>query len=614
MVGANRRRWWVRTGALACAFWVLATPLGAQSGPTVRAYLSPDATVGIGRAFTLNVEITGTQAVDDRPDPPDLSPWAQYLGSGSQSSMQIINGRTSVSLTLQFRYQALDTGTYRIPPLEVRVGGETLRTEPLEVRITDAPPPRRGGGAARAPAGAADGDVAPEDLFVTAEPRRATVRVGEPLVVEYRIWTRVDVTSYTFTRVPEPEGFWVEDLTDPGEPDVENVVRDGRRYASAVIRRVALVPTAPGTYTIDPVALEVQVRTRRPDPFESFFGRPSLFGTTMVPVAVGGPPVEVVVEPLPEGAPEPFSGVVGRLDLEASLDRDSVAANEAVTLTIRASGVGNIRAVPPPELELDEDFEVFPPEVEEDVREVSGGLGGTRTFTYVLVPRAPGRRVIGPVAMSYFDPDSATYRTARTEPLTLTVRGGVAPAGPALLRRGGVTQLREDIRFIHVGTPRFRRAGRTLLQGVGFWIVFLTPLVLVAGAGVVARHRRRLEGDAAYARGRRAGRVARRRLAAARRLAKEADRRAFYAEVDRALRGFIADRLNLPEAGLTLEELAARLRDAGVDEETRTEVVRCLEACDRARFAPQTHDPEERSRFLERVSALMNTLDRSLGR
>jgi hypothetical protein len=451
--------------------------------------------------------------------------------------------------------------------------------------------------------------VSDQDLFITAEATKTRVFDGEPLVVEYRIWTRVDVSSFSLTRVPEPEGFWVEDITPPGQPDVEQLSRNGQPYTTALIRRVALVPTGPGERTLAPIGLEAEVRVRRRDPFDDFFGR-SLFGTGSVPTAVLSNALTISVEPLPAGRPDPFSGVVGTLRLTTELDRDSVDSNQAVTLTVRASGEGNLRGVPPPDLGLPPDFEVFPPEVTESVRPFGPGLSGEKSFEYVVIPRAPGSRELGPFAMSYFDRGTGTYRMAETDRLSLTVTGS-APGGPVQLSRGGVAQLREDIRFIRLGGS-LRPAGRGLFTGIGFWIFALLPLVGVGGAVALRRHRDLLEGDVAYARGRRASRVARKRLAHARGLAGGTDSRAFYAEVARALRGLAADRLNLAEAGLQADELEARLRRRGVDDATVQETMACLDHCDRQRFAPPSTDAGEEARFLERAGVLMSTLDRAI--
>jgi len=580
-------------------------PAVAQD-PSVRAYLTPGSTIGVGRPFVLNVEVTGVQGLNEDPPVPDLSSFAQYLASGSQTSMRTVNGRTTVSVTVQHRYQAVREGTFDIPAFEVRAGGRALRTERLSVTVTSSP--QTGGGG-----GGADGGISAQALFVTAEATKTRVRDGEPFVVEYRIWTRVDVGSYDFTRVPEPEGFWVEDVTPEGQPRREQLTRNGQSYTTAVVRRVALVPTSPGERRIEPVGLQVQVRVRRASPFGDIFGDPFFGGSSVVPTTVLSNPLTVTVSPLPAGRPEPYSGVVGRLSLTASLDRDSVGANDAVTLTVRASGEGNLRAVPEPELGLPSDFEIFPPETSESVQPFGPGLSGEKKFEYVLIPRAPGQREIPPIRMGYFDERAGAYRTAATNALPLTVTG-VAGEGPGDVARGGVATLREDIRFIHLGAGELEPRGRSLFASPMFWLVALLPVVGVAASVGVRRHRDLLEGDVAYARGRRASGLARKRLAEARRLAAGTDTRAFYAEVARALRGLAADRLNVAEAGLQTTDLEQLLRQRGVSDATVRDVLGCLEHCDRQRFAPPGTDPHEASRFLDRAGEVMTALDKGVRR
>jgi hypothetical protein len=587
----------------AICFLALSAALVHGQAPSARAYVTPSGSLGVGQQFVLNVEIGGTRSIDRNPQLPDLTAFAQFLGTNSQSIARAVNGQAMVSLTVQYRYQALRQGAFEIPAMEVAAGGQTFTTVPLDVTITTR---------ASDPEQRDETVIGPDDLFITAESSRSSVREGEPFVVEYRIWTRVDVTNFGMTSVPEPEGFWVVDATPGGPPVVEQLTREGVEYASAVIRRVVLVPTGAGDRSIEPIELEAQVRVRGGrDPFQDIFGRSSRFGSTTVPTTVLSNRLTVAVAPLPAGRREPFSGVVGRLDIVADLDRDSLDANDAVTLTIRVEGEGNLSAVAPPSLDLPPDFEMFPPEVSELVMPTSTGLSGSKTFEYVLIPRAPGAREIPSVSVNYFDRTTETYRTAETGALSLTV-SGTALEGPGALARGGVAQLREDIRFIRLGPLDLRRVGGPPLVGPMFWLLALLPLTAVAGAVTLRRHWDLLEGDAAYARGRRSGRLGRKRLAEARRLSTGDDARAFYAEVAQALLGLVADRLNLPEAGLQIAEVDRALDRAGVDERTREGVRDCLQECDRHRFAPEGADQREKNQFLTEVGDLMSALIRAV--
>ena len=575
---------------------------------TARAYLSQNE-VALNRQFVLNVEISGTQQLDeDPPVLPDLSAFAAYLGSGTSTSMQIINGRTSMSLTFQHRFQATAEGTFEIGPVTVPAGGQVLRTEPLTIRIIDGPTPTT-----RASPPGANGAVAPENLFVTATASKQRAYVNEAVIVEYRIFTRVDVEGYNVTQQPGTAGFWVEELADP-QAGVEQVVRDGLQYASAVVRRVALFPTSAGATTLEPLMLKTQVRVPRRSRsfFDDPFGR-DLFGSR-VPVVVGSDPLDIEVLPLPAGQPDSFTGLVGQLEVSASIDRTNAETNDALIYRLEVSGTGNIRTLPEPELGFPSDFEVYPPEVSERVEPTEDGVWGSKIFEYVIVPRAPGQVTIPAVELAYFDVDDGAYTVAASDPIALTVAGDpvAAPAGPGGRLRTGVDLERQDIRFIRIAMPGFGPVGGSLVRSAGFWAFVLVPMIAVAGALAARRHQDRLTGDVAYARRRRASRLAKQRLTRAESLRSPDRHREFHAEVGRALQGFLGDTLNLAEAGLISNEIRARLTSRGVAPDVIDIYLECLEDCDRQRFAPTEPDAAAMREMLTRAGHAMTDLAQAL--
>jgi hypothetical protein len=92
----------------------------------------------------------------------------------------------------------------------------------------------------------------------------------------------------------------------------------------------------------------------------------------------------------------------------------------------------------------------------------------------------------------------------------------------------------------------------------------------------------------------------------------EGDARAFYAEVERALRGFLADKLNIAEAGFMSEVAEAELRGRGISEADTKEYFDCLSECDRARFAPPGSSAEEKSGFFDRAAEAMTSVQEGL--
>ena len=586
----------------------LALGLPGQSlAQVARASLSANQ-VAVNQQFVLDVEIQGSRQLDEDPTLPDLSAFAAYLGSGTSTSIQIVNGRSSTSLTIQYRFQATQEGTFEIGPVRLRIGGQDVRTDSLTIQVTSTPASTARSG----PAGA-DGVVAPGDPFITATASAQQVYVNEPVIVEYRIFTRVGIEGYNITQSDTP-GFWVEEIGDP-QQGVEQVVRDGVQYASGVIRRIALFPTGSGTKILEPLTLEAQVRGQRrsrgrfDDPFGRAFGG-SLFGG-LVPVVVGSAPVEIEVLPLPAGQPDSYTGLVGQLEVSATIDRTQAETNDALTYRLEVTGTGNIRTLPEPVLGFTSDFEVYPPDVSERVTPTADGVRGSKTFEYVVVPRAPGRTTIPAVAFSYFDLDTGAYAVAASDPIGLTVVGDPV-TGPAGRRRTAVDLTRQDIRFIKLAMPAFRPAGGSLVRSVWSWAVLLVPMLALGGVVAIRRHQNRLQGDVAYARGRRANRVAKQRLAAAESLRSPQQHREFHAEVGRALQGFVSDKLNVPEAGLIRDEIRPRLISRGVSPEVVDAYLGCLEDCDRQRFAPTEPDATAMREILTRAGLAISELDEAL--
>ena len=68
-----------------------------------------------------------------------------------------------------------------------------------------------------------------------------------------------------------------------------------------------------------------------------------------------------------------FSGVVGKLDLKAVLNKDSVNVNDAVNFKIIISGNGNLKIAAAPSMKLSPDIEIYEPKISDDIK---NGING----------------------------------------------------------------------------------------------------------------------------------------------------------------------------------------------------------------------------------------------
>ncbi len=576
---------------------LLAGPLGGQD-PAVRAFLDRTSVVK-GQQFTLSVEVSGKGASGaGEPRLPPMEEFAAFLGSGSSQQFRLENGRMSMSRTFSFHFQATREGEFEVGAVQVQLDGKIRKSAPLRIRVGS------GGRPVPTPTGRGrPADTAsPADLFVRATADRESVYRNQALVVTYKIYTGVRISSYRISKQPETAGFWVEEYPQPREPRTEGEVIGGRRYTVALIKKMALFPTGAGEKEIGPLVLECRVRTRggswdpfgSRDPFRGFFSS-DIFGRE-VTRQVASNPLRVQVLPLPQaGRPPEFQGAVGDFSISGQLDKSEVKANEALSFKVRISGSGNLAGLGEPRIEFPSSFEVYPPKMEQQIRRDPSGISGEKTFEYVLIPRRPGPVRLGPVQMAYFDPAADAYRVSRAPELAVNVAPGdqMAEAVEAGLSRQEVKLLAQDIRFIKIGSGPFHKIGDSLLTVTGFWIPLSLPLLCLLGAVGYRRHRMRLKGDVAYARARRARRVSRKRLAKAKVLLDRGAEKEFYPAVGQALMGYLADKLNVSQAGMVSREVKESLRARGVSEEILARYFDCLQVCDLKQFAPSSSGREE---------------------
>jgi len=602
------------------------SPLYGSDELVVQSYVDRTR-IPVNQQFNLSVEYSGKEANKaSTPQPPNLEPFATYLGSSSSQSIQIINAQMSVTRTFTFTYLAKQVGTYQIPAIKVAHKGKTYSTAPITIQIVQAAQPqppraqRRRPGAQITPESTLEGN-----LFIKAIPNKRRVYQNEPVIVTYKIYTRVEVSQYGITQMPRAVGFWMEDLEialagQAPQPQTQVEVIDGKRFVTAEIKKLALFPTDAGKKVIDPLVVEceVRLRERRPrdffdrffddDFFSDFFGR-------RIRTVVKSEPLSIEVLPLPEaGRPKDFTGAVGQFRITATVDKQNVKTNEAITFKVKISGQGNIKMLPEPKISIPPDFERYEPKITETINRKGNRITGSKTFEYVLVPRYPGLQKIKPVRYSYFDPAAGRYKVIETPEIAINVAKGeeaFVTFGSGLSKEE-VKLIGQDIRFIKLEMPEFRRKDWYLYRSPLFLLLLVVPLLAAVGAWGYRKRLDRLAENVAYARSLKANQMAMKRLKTAHKLMKEETQKEFYAEVSRALLGFIGDKFNLPPAGLMTDQVRELLSSQGVSEEVISRYVGCLQTCDYQRFAPARSRLEEMKAFFKEAKDAIVELERAI--
>ena len=343
-----------------------------------------------------------------------------------------------------------------------------------------------------------------------------------------------------------------------------------------------MFPQMSGTLEIPSITFKGIVVQENPnvDPFEAFFNGGS--GYVEVKKEIKAPSVTIRVEPLP-AKPTNFSGGVGHFTIASSVDKKTVKAGDPVNLRVVVSGSGNMKLIKMPELVLPKDFDKYDPKVTDKTKIGTDGITGTMVYDYLIVPRNKGQYTIPPMELVYFDTHSSTYKTERTQPIQLTVETGTGGTG-------GVTDYSQrndnDISDIITGDAVGEKPYYTFFGTTGYAVVNALILVLFIVLVVVFRKRAIALADTTAMRGKKANKVAAKRLKKSSRLMTEGKRTEFYDEVLRALWGYVGDKLNMPVEQLSRDNISEKLHDRGVVEEVTVKFIEAIDECEFARYAP----------------------------
>lgn len=539
--------------------------------------------------FSVNAQANGFKA-------PAIKDFAILSGpnQSSSSSMQIINNQVTRSVEYSYTYllEANKEGTFTIGSASVNVEGKTYQSNPLTIKVVKGNPqqPRQDQGAAQS-----GPEISSRNLFVKASVSKANPFQGEQVIITYKIYTRIPVSEYSVTKTPSLTGFWTENLLKENSPLSQyRETVNGAEYVVAEFKKDALFAQKSGKLTIEPLQLDVvaqieKQRRRSGDPFDDFFND-SFFGSNYQNVrkTLHSNSITLNVRPLPANNSSDFTGAVGTFRVNATIDKSTVKANDALTLKYIISGKGNLKLIDKPAIAFPPDFEVYEPRIIDNISTSTTGMSGSRTFEYLIVPRNHGKFNIKPVTFIYFDLGSSSYKTLKTQQFNITVEKG---AGNDNYVRAGAEKedfqyIGTDIRYINTNISKLRPVNSLFFGTPLFWILIVLPLVLFFVFILVWQKELKRRGNVALMKNRKATGIAKKRLKAAEQYLKNGNQSAFCNEISNALWGYISDKFNIPRSSLSMDSVTDALQKKNVSEGLIIKFVNTLNNCEYARFAP----------------------------
>ena len=548
---------------------------------------APDA-VAVGDQFRLSYTITTQDVRDFRVA--SIRGFDVLMGPSrsTQSSVQIINGKTTSTQSITFTYilMAKTEGEYTIPGATVTADGNQMVSNSVKIKVLPADKSSQSG-QQRGTTGSAT--ISGNDLFITGTINKTTVYEQEAILLTYKIYTQVDLRGFDNVKLPDFKGFHSQEVELPTNRRWGLEHYKGRNYQTTIFRQFVLFPQQSGKLTIDAARFDASIAVATqvdPFDFDSFFNGGG--GSYMVKKSLFTPKLTIDVKALPD-KPADFSGGVGDLNISSSINSTSVKTNDAVTVKLVISGTGNLKLLSNPEVKFPEDFEIYDPKSENNFRLTSDGLSGNKVIEYLAIPRNPGDYKIPPVSFTYFDVKSKSYKTLTTEGYDLHVEKGEGNATQTIANFTNKEELKvlnEDIRFIKQNEVKLTPRGSFFFGTTGYWLFYLIPALVFIVFFIIYRKQIAANANVAKVRTRKANKVAVKRLKLAGKLLADNKKDAFYDEVLKALWGYVSDKLSIPMSRLSKDNIEEELRNYGVDDALIAEFLKVLDNCEFARFAP----------------------------
>lgn len=545
--------------------------------------------------------------------PPSFRDFRVLSGPNQSTSMQIINGVSSSSLSLSYILLPHATGAYTIESASIQYNGQTYKTDPIKITVVKG---------SQNPKNDDTPNVSNEEiaknLFIRASIDKNKVYQGEQVTVTYKLYTRLNIAAQiSVDKLPQYQGFWAEEIEMPRNISYTTEVVNGKQYKVALLKRAALFPSQSGKLEVTPLELTIPVQVeKKKNPnniWDDFFGDP--FGRAQViEYSAKSNTLKVDVMPLPEnGKPASFKGAVGKFSFSASLDKSSTRTNEPISLKLKISGSGNISLLDFPSFETPNGFEKYDPKVNDQINR-SSVISGSKEAEYLLIPRIAGTREIPSIEFSYFDPSQRVYHTIKSNAFNVKIEQGQNIGSVNTADQQTVQQLDSDIHFIKTSFDDVEKNSDLLFERPAFWVASVLPLIATVLLVGWKRKQDKLSGNIQLLKYSRAEKIARKRFKKAKKLLEANSVEQFYSEISEALFGYLEDKFRIPKSEFTLERAASELAARNIAPELIEKMKTNAEKCEYIRFAPGTNPQQAMNDMYKSLSEVVIEIERSIAK
>ncbi len=511
---------------------------------------------------------------------PDFKNFKVVSGPNRAMNMTIINGVRQQQVSYSFSLLPQKRGRLTIGPAEVTINGKKFKTSPIQIEVLKASAKQLQSG---------------EEVFIRLIPSDTLAVVGQKILVYYKLYTRKDISNFGLISEPEYEGFFATEERNTDYRTMQEVI-DGQTYTTKVMKTVAIYPQKAGKLPIEPLLAEVAIvdNNRR----RSFFN-------TGRRVTLSSLPFSIQVNPLPEGAPESFSGAVGHFSMTTTPGQTRITTDQAITIRMRITGDGDMKRIEVADFPVPESFERYDPEMQDiEKKTFNRTIVIGKEINYLFVPQQAGNFTIQP-EFSFFDPDSMAYVTLKSEVYHYTVRQGRNKPKVTLdvqneEEEASLFPIRKTTHLYKHNTPFIFSKTYPVLLG-------LPLLGLIAGLWVRQKRKEEDDIDDDERKRRAARKKALTRLETAGQYLKTPEKsKAFYDEISKALMGFVCSKLDIPFSALKKAEIVEKLEQLNIPADLINDFSDVLKNSEMALYAGLNNEAAMQESFQKAENVLTN--------
>jgi len=545
--------------------------------------------------FTMNKD-------GDHFNPPDFEGFKVIMGPSQSTRSSYVNGVRGFSRTYSYTLAPTARGKFTIKQASIDISGKIYKTIAKEIEVTAAVANPNGPKTAD--------DVADESLHLVAEVSKTSPYLNEALSVVYKLYVSpsISVSNYRPLDNPKYNNFWSQDIP-VSRINAQNGNYKGKTHRYVILKRVVLYPQKSGKLEIEPLSLDVTVDV--PTNKRDFFGG-RIYSQTNKTVSAGKRTINVKELPS-EGKPADFSGAVGDFDFSVTTSKTSLNASESLQAKVEVSGKGNLKLFQLPEPNLPGSLEVYEPEFDEKVRTTLSGTQGKVSNNYTIVPSFKGKYPIPSISFSFFDPKKGTYQTLASDEVVINVMQG--PTNNAIsngaLNSGNkqsVVATGDQFNFIKL-TPNLKTIGSNYFFGsTRFYLWLLLPLLLIPLAIFFGKKRDAIASDVAGNKIKRANKLARKYLSAAKKAL--GNKEAFYVALEKGLHNYLKAKLKIETSEFSKDKIMTLLLEKKVDDNTKDGFIALLKNCEMARYSPFSEVQMQQD--YDKASEVISYLDKQL--